>query len=554
MAGATRKMSGTTSARRDYDRWFGSTMARSWSRPRYVTQLASLFAGEFFLLDPAAPFDPSLPPELKASFPNARAAVLRLKKSDQAVPDGTLRKIQDCVVPPPRRARMSFDEIRRGYQQADILGAAAVAAHPDAGNLWIVYNRLIVAQMGLWKITAEPIHFRKALAYATRGLALDPPPGTALVPRLCLARQALRQPEHDPTEVIESFLEARPPGASPGPSLAAAALLALDADDRSLHEQSREIILRRHREDPMMWTFVNFLLNRYHRYQIFRAPFVSERSFGRRQDYFLSRGRSCEFPRTISATLRKLDGSTFRVPDDFGQRWTALLIHGQAVEEQRAPLFRDLDFLRRYAETRPRNDLQVAVSLTADDLDRTRSFLEENPLAIPTLVVPGGPAHPFVRELGILSEDEVSNLVLFRPDGSVAAFASGLTMQTKARGSFVKNIMAWQDEAKVMAALAKGDLARARELAFIFAPPTGPGSGETESSRSNKPLVSLPHLRARAHVHLARGDFEAALRDAQEVVDRQTEIDAAMSFRTEELEKALKFRALVLQKKDGSSK
>ncbi len=65
MSGSTRKRA-TDTGKTDFERWFQSTLARDWSRQRYTTQLTSLFAGDFLVADPEGPFDPTLPPEIKA--------------------------------------------------------------------------------------------------------------------------------------------------------------------------------------------------------------------------------------------------------------------------------------------------------------------------------------------------------------------------------------------------------------------------------------------------------------------------------------------------------
>lgn len=546
MAGATRKLSGTTSAQRDYTRWFGSTMARSWSRPRYLKQLASLLAGDFFLRHPAAPFDPDRTPELGSGGDSHEG------QTAAAVPAATLQEIQNCFIPPPQRYRLETTEIIQHYRRAESLSLAAIASHPDASNLWIVYNRLLVARMGLWKVTGDSSYFREAVSDATKALTLKAPRGGDLLPRFCLARQALRQPDATAAKVIETFLASEFPDQIKGQAYAAAALLALDAGERALHEKYRALIIAHHLDDPMMWTFGAFLVNRYHRYQIFRAPFVSGRSFGYRQDYFLAHPDPDAPPRSLpESSLPRLTGGFLKLPDDVKGKWTALLIHGQAVEEKRAPLFRDLSYLLNYLETRPRKDLQVLVALTTEDLDRTRQFLAENPLPCPVVALPGGTQHPLVQKLAILSEDETSNLALLNPKGELVALATGLTMQTKARGKFLRNLMEGRDEAAVLAALAENEVAEARELAFTLAPPVDVSTEQGGKGKTKTPEHSLPHLRARARVHLALGDFPAALADANEVVRRQTANDAAMSFRTKDLDQAEAFRDLVKRDSQG---
>lgn len=63
--GRPRKPSGT-SEEPDYSRWFTSSLSRNWTNPQDVSQLVSLFTGEFLVIDVGGAHDPTLPPELKA--------------------------------------------------------------------------------------------------------------------------------------------------------------------------------------------------------------------------------------------------------------------------------------------------------------------------------------------------------------------------------------------------------------------------------------------------------------------------------------------------------
>lgn len=58
----TNKNTGQAVIEPDYKRMLGSSMARSWTDPRYVAQLASLVVGDFLALDPEGGIDPTMPP------------------------------------------------------------------------------------------------------------------------------------------------------------------------------------------------------------------------------------------------------------------------------------------------------------------------------------------------------------------------------------------------------------------------------------------------------------------------------------------------------------
>ena len=68
----------------------------------------------------------------------------------------------------------------------------------------------------------------------------------------------------------------------------------------------------------------------------------------------------------------------------------------------------------------------------------------------------------------------------------------------------------------------------------------------------DKPIMkagsfSIPHLRGRARVHMALGQWDAALADAEEVVARKTARDASLSLRTDELDESEALRDEILK-------
>jgi len=541
MSGSTRKRA-TDTGKTDFERWFQSTLARDWSRQRYVTQLTSLFAGDFLVADPEGPFDPTLPPEIKALSENPAP----LKRTATSVPEETLNAIQDCFPLPPVRYRMPVAEIRANYQKAEALCAKAIAAHPDAPDLWIVRNRRIVAQLGLWKLTSDHTHYQRAVEEAKSALDSGLPPGTEVVPRFCLGKEALRDPEAEPKKVIGDFVEAMGGGKAPGPALAAASLLALDVADCGLHEEYRDRILEHHLDHPMMWTFVSFLLDRYHRYWLFRVPFTAGWSYGRRQNYFLSLGNPEEVQRRVQAELQTLDGKPFRIPEDCSGKWTIVLFTSNWEDPKKSPVHR---YQNPYPGKRGLDDLQTIVAIVDDDVALVRANLKDNPLDCQTLIVPGGVAHPLVRHLGILDEDEMPNALVLRPDGSIAVALSGLTM-SRVKGQVIPNVIDWHDEQAVTGMLESGDLEMAKELIFKLAPPFDPEAVDEKGRKLKKPVFSLAHLRARAQVYMALKDWDAALADTEEVVKRQTATDGGMSLRSDELDEAEELRDAVRKNRD----
>ncbi len=550
MSGSTRTREGD-SGPRDFERWFQSALARDWSRPRYAQQLTSLFIGEFLIVDPEGPLDPTFPPEIKALVGPGLKNPEPLKRLENSVPVETLESIQDCFPLPPFRYRMPVAEVRAGYERAEDLCAKAISAHPNAPDLWIVRNRRMIAQLGLWKFTSDHSHYQRAIEEAKAALDGEMPSGTEVVARFCLAKEALRAPEAEPQKVIGDFVEAFGGAKASGPALAAAALLALDVADRGLHEDYRDLILEHHLDHPMMWTFGAFLLDRYHRYWLFRVPFTAGWSYGRRQNYFFGLGNPEEVSRRIEAGFRTLEGKDYRLPEDSKGKWTAVVITGAWEDPKKSPVHGMVTrYLAPYAEKRGLDDFEVVVIVVDDDLSRVQANLAENPLDCPTIVIPATGSHPLLMQFGIVDEDERPNVIVLGPDGSVAVVLSGLTM-SRVKGAVVPDVIDWHDEQAVKTLLEQGDLEKAKELIFKLAPPFDPNAVDEKGRKLKQPQFGLSHLRARARVYFALKDLDAALLDAEEVVKRQTAIDGGMSLRTGELEEAEKLRDTIRVARDG---
>jgi hypothetical protein len=98
------------------------------------------------------------------------------------------------------------------------------------------------------------------------------------------------------------------------------------------------------------------------------------------------------------------------------------------------------------------------------------------------------------------------------------------------------------DEQAVSAALERGDLETAKNMAFTFAPPFDPAAKDGKGMPKPNAAVSLPHLRSRARVYAALGQWDAALADAEKVFSKQTAIDGSLSLRSAALDEAERFR------------
>ena len=199
----------------------------------------------------------------------------------------------------------------------------------------------------------------------------------------------------------------------------------------------------------------------------------------------------------------------------------------------------------QFAEARPFEDVNLMAAVLGDDADAVRAELEEKktPDDYPTLLLPGGLQNPIVHQLGILAEDTRPNIVILRPDGSIAVALSGLTLSSQT-GNVIQHVLEWHDEKAVDAALANGDLGEAKRLAFAFAPLEEP----TPPDQKKKPVkdISVPHLRSRAKAYMAMENWEAAFADIQETYLSVNGKAGYISMRTAELDEVEELKADIL--------
>jgi hypothetical protein len=353
------------------------------------------------------------------------------------------------------------------------------------------------------------------------------------------------QPAADRRKAYDNLVRSGGDTAS-GPELAAASLLALDVADRGAFQRHRERIIADHTEHPMMWSYAAFLLDRNHRYWMFQVPFVAGWSYGRREEYFLAAGDADEGQRMLRTEFQTEDGKTLRIPEDLDKPWTMILFSQPAPwstkKDDGLPESpeRFLQHFTRTAATRPCGDLKVLLATFGGDAAASRAALlaGRNKIDCPVVSIPGGAGNPLIQRLGILSEDRKANSALIRKDGRIIAVVSGLGDQTGRGGVTLDNVLAQQDEMSVSAALDRGDIQAAKEMILALAPPFDPNAVDAKGRKPPKINHNTAHLRARARVHIALKEYDKALADAEEVVQRQLNTDGGMSLRTDELDES----------------
>ncbi|MFU8892091.1 MAG: hypothetical protein ACNA8L_00540 [Luteolibacter sp.] len=520
---------------------FRRTIIRGWSRNDYAMNLTALMTGDFLIFDPETKLDPRLPPELKAT--SAKPAPLT--RSAESVPEETLAAIQNSLVAPPHRYHAAIEEIRAGYQTMVELSRKAIADHPNAPDLWIVRNRLIIGLLGLWKTDFNIEHFEAAVTEATLAIEAGYPQGTDLIARFTLARQALRDPQANAGQLIDGLVAHYGGDKASGQVLAVASLLALDSGDEKRFNDHRKTILTNHTELPPMWIFSAFLLDRYHDYWLFQVPFTAGWSFGRRERYEMQKGEAEEGNRMLKVELPTPDGKTFRIPEDLQAEYTAIFFaqpppwKGRERDDPNPPS--PASMLRGYPNfviSRPDVNLMVAIHGDAGDpairehIDQIRGKNQQPD--IPILSVPGGLAHPVVQRLGMQSATEAT--VLVNKQGRILAARSGISFGDVTTS--LENTVMRLDEQKVNEALERGDVDAAKKLIMSIAPPYDPDARDERGRKLPEPKYSLYHIRARARVNLALKEWDKALTDAEFVVQQLLGAAGGMSLRTPELDES----------------
>ncbi len=540
MSGAGSSGRGTKS-KSGYERTLQSALARVWTKPQYTSQFQSLLAGDFLVTDAQGDFDPAAPPEWKAVVAGSDSGQPeKLERSSGTVPENSLGAIQKCFVKPPQRYRLSAAEAGKNYLDAVQLCRKTISEYPNAADLWIVRNRLIVALMGLWKLEGKQKWFAQAVEESKAAIGQKFPAGTDLVARLCLARQKLRNTDLDRHGVLQDFVSQGPDVATAN---AVASLLALEISERKLHEQYRRQSLDLHPETPVVWTATSFLLDRYYRYWMYHPPFTAGWTYGRRQGHFLAIGTPEDAVRKVQLELTSLSGEKLSVPGDNSGKWTIIEFRPDAGTAPHIARY------GTFVKERPTEDVQQFLVILSDDVSAVQEAhakrLEEQqkrrqpPDHFQTMLLPGGTNHPIVRQLGILADGTKPDILILRPDGSVAAFLSGLTM-TSQHGNAMQNVIQWQDERTVDEALQNGDLKKARQIALAHAPL----NADSDAKTTKQPAV--PHLRARAKVQMAMGELEAAQEDVQQVYLEVNRKAGWLSMRTSDLDEIEKLKATVL--------
>lgn len=508
------------------------SMEQNLDDSRYLAQLRSLLVGDFLVAAGDAVEDANDDDDDDAARAGTR------------VPARTLEAIQECFVMAPLRYRLTPEEALESYRRAEQLCRGALARHPGATDLWRVRNRRIVARMGMWKLALEPEHLEAAVAEARLALAASPPRGADVPARFCLARAALREGTRAPRLVLADLIEATGADRAPPSADAAAAILAMDVSSAELHATHREKLLASHGDDPALWPVVTFLLDQNHTFRLFKANYYMPPSLARRIVRARLRSNAASLDRSpglhgpLEADFDTLTGGKLSLPRTTDDKLTLLMfveppadpnaefptaVNGATGEDSRGRTVQTKGAMQRAFELAGEHvcgRLQVIAAFLSEDRPRVRALVERLQWPCRSVLVPGGLESPVVRRLGILSADRVPNIVLLRPDGTIAWRLSGIVHpQLRSEGigetlhviqrAMRANIHALEME-DALRAFEEGDLEEAvRLFSGPFPFPEKPRPDEW----------TAPRLHGRALCHMALEHPEAALADIEAAIE-----------------------------------
>ena len=491
------------------------SMEQNFDDTRYLAQLQSLLVGEFLL---------------SRDIP---------KVTTGPIPETMFSEIRNCFVDAPLRYRLTDSQALANYQKAERLCQDAIKKFPEEPGLWYVHHCRIIALLGIWKIAFKPRYLADAVAESRAVLAKSIPEGGDLIPRFCLATEALRQGKTAPYEVLSGLIGSN----ASASAYAAATVLTMNVNAADLHAEYREKILEMPNNNLGLEPVTTFLFDQNHRFRMFKYNYYMPASRARRIVRADLRSNAADLDGPvdnsgpIQGELITLSGKKLSLPQATDGKLTQLmfvepleddgedfpiLINGSVSEDSRGRKVETLGVMQhafQFAEEHVHKEIKVIAAFLSDDLDRIKALMKKHAWPCEIAIVPGGIRNPLVRRLGVLSADRVPNIVLLRPDGTIVWKLSGIVHpQLRAEGpetlhAISRALKTQIDRYEIERSIAKFEEGNHGEAERLFSGPFKP------PARPNPNGWTAPRFHGRALARIKLKRWDAALADIDAAIE-----------------------------------
>lgn len=439
-------------------------------------------------------------------------------------PNKKITAIHDCFTPAPMRYRLTPEQALANYTQAEKLCRELIAQSPTSPDLWQIRNLRIISLLGMWKTAIEPKHLDAAVAEAKTTLATNLPKGANVVPQFCLAKSSLRQENADAESILTTFIKAC--DGDDSSAYAAASILALEAHSRSLHDHYREKFLAMHKEeDAALWPVAAFLRDRYHQFNLLHAT-DQRRERKESRSNIIHHGWSTSTRPFPNLTLKTLDGKSLTLPKDTQGKQTLILfiepptegdipisLIGKPAEGKKRGQQGAVDYAWKRASEHIHNEVNMVVAFLTKDTNRIKALVKKHDWKFQVATVPDTISNRAIRQLGVISADEIANIFLLRRNGTIAWQTTGL----KHKFSFSHQFSAYLgltvhiellDITLAYKALEKGNY---QEAARLFA-------GPFAKKKDERFGWTAPRYHARALANMKLKQWDTALEDIDKAI------------------------------------
>jgi len=432
-----------------------------------LTQTARI--GDFLVIDPFEPFVPAFPPELKTFSKNTgQMNGVKVNWAPNDIPADALTAIQECFIPPPMRYRLTKQQALDNYNRAAKLCQQAIKQYPNSENLWVVYNRRIIALLGCWNLSGDAEYLRDAVKAANTVLGMSIPVKAQIVAKFCLVKKALRNEEAEPESLISDFIKSQGDSNAGGASIGAAVVLSLDAGSPALFPKYRDKLLDDHMDNPRLWSLTAYFFNKFTVSKFFRGNYYG--SDVRVFHGFREWQKDTELrPRKFLMKLKNLKGETIDFPDGQTDKSNAVVFMDLPSDQESAKIQIDMvKLLETYANAHIHKNLDVTLAFVSADPDSVQALVKKNGWNASRIAfVPDGLRNPHVLRLGIFLPAKRPNTFMVAHDETIIWSMSGMYQMsagTNAVPATIKEKTQLHDLSVGNDALQKGDFQKALKI------------------------------------------------------------------------------------------